>query len=91
MLAFGLGALPNLLAGCGEPKLPSPFQASDVSAHYAAADFHLIDHSGKPRSLADFRDKVAVLFIGCTHCPEICPSALAGLAQAIQLLLRMAH
>lgn len=75
-----------LLAGCGEAKLPSPFQASDVSARYAAADFHLTDHGGKPRSLADFSGKVAVLFFGYTHCPEICPSALADLAQAMRLL-----
>lgn len=75
-----------LLCGCGEPKLPSPFQASDVSAQYAGADFHLTDHTGKPRSLADFRGKVVVLFFGYTHCPDLCPGTLASLAQAMRLL-----
>ena len=75
-----------LLCGCGEPRLPSPFQASDVSAQYAGVDFHLTDHTGKPRSLADFRGKVVVLFFGYTHCPDICPATLADLAQAMRLL-----
>ena len=75
-----------LLCGCGEPRLPSPFQASDVSAQYASADFHLTDHTGKTRSLADFRGKVVLLFFGYTHCPDICPATLADLAQVMRLL-----
>ncbi|CAG0125066.1 SCO1 protein [Rhodocyclaceae bacterium] len=75
-----------LLCGCGEPRLPSPFQASDVSAQYAGADFHLADHTGKPRTLADFRGKVVLLFFGYTHCPDICPATLADLAQVVRSL-----
>lgn len=75
-----------LLAACGEQKLPSPFKAGDVSAKYAQADFKLNDASGKPVSLADFRGKVVVLFFGYTHCPQICPTTLADLAQVMRLL-----
>ncbi|HLP98863.1 MAG TPA: SCO family protein [Sideroxyarcus sp.] len=75
-----------LLAGCGEQKLPSPFKASDVSAQYAQADFQLNDASGKPVSLAGFRGKLVVLFFGYTHCPQICPTTLADLAQVMRLL-----
>ncbi|MBI3222464.1 MAG: SCO family protein [Nitrosomonadales bacterium] len=74
-------ALLALLADCEEPRLPSPFHAGDVSAQFAQADFQLTDHNGKPRTLADFRGKVAVLFFGYTHCPDICPTTLADLAQ----------
>ncbi len=74
-----------LLAAC-EQKLPSPFQASDVSAKYAHADFHLNDATGKPVSLADFRGKVVVLFFGYTHCPQVCPTTLADLAHMMRLL-----
>ena len=76
----------GLLAACGEPKLPSPFKASDVTAKYAHADFHLFDATGKPRSLADYRDKVVVLFFGYTHCPDVCPTTLADLAQVMAQL-----
>lgn len=74
-------ALLALLTACEEPRLPSPFHASDVSTQFAQADFQLTDHHGKPRTLADFRGKVAVLFFGYTHCPDICPTTLADLAQ----------
>ena len=79
-------SLAALLAGCEKPKLPSPFHASDISVMFTEADFHLTDHNGKPRSLADFRGKVVALFFGYTHCPDVCPTTLADLAQAMKLL-----
>ncbi len=75
-----------LLASCGEQQLPSPFKASDVSAKYAGADLRLNDATGKPVTLADFRGKVVVLFFGYTHCPQICPTTLADLAQVMREL-----
>lgn len=75
-----------LLGACGEQKLPSPFKASDVSTRYAQADFHLNDAAGKPVSLADYRGKVVVLFFGYTHCPQVCPTTLADLAQVMREL-----
>lgn len=74
-----------LFAAC-EQKLPSPFKASDVTAKYAQADFHLKEAEGKPVSLADYRGKVVVLFFGYTHCPQICPTTLADLAQVMRTL-----
>ncbi|MCK9201599.1 MAG: SCO family protein [Gallionella sp.] len=75
-----------LLAGCGEPRLPSPFHASEAGTKLAQADFRLTDHGGKPRTLADFRGKAVVLFFGYTHCPDVCPTTLADLAQTMRLL-----
>jgi protein SCO1/2 len=75
-----------LLTGCGEQKLPSPFKASDVSTKYAQADFHLSDAAGKARSLADYKGKVVVLFFGYTHCPDVCPTTLADMAQVMGML-----
>ncbi len=74
------------LSGCEEPKLPSPFHASDVSLPLAGANFSLTDQNGKPRMLADFRGKVVALFFGYTHCPDVCPTTLADLAQVLDML-----
>lgn len=52
----------------------------------AGANFKLTDHNGKPRTLADFRGKVVALFFGYTHCPDVCPTTLADLAQVMALL-----
>lgn len=78
------------LSGCKEPKLPSPFAASDVSSQFASADFHLMDAAGNPHSLADYRGKVVALFFGYTHCPDVCPTTLADLAQVMTLLGKQA-
>jgi len=75
-----------LLAGCEKPKPPPQFHASDVGAMLTQADFHLIDHNGKPRTLANFRGKVVALFFGYTHCPDVCPTTLADLAQVMGML-----
>jgi protein SCO1/2 len=75
-----LAAVALALAGCGRdgPK----FRASDVTGASFGRDFALTDHTGKARTLADFRGKVVVLFFGYTQCPDVCPTTLATLAEA---------
>jgi protein SCO1/2 len=85
-LLFLILALIWLLASCDKTAQPASFHAGDVTGKYAQADFHLTDHNGKPRSLSDFRGKVVVLFFGYTHCPDVCPTKLADLAQTLRLL-----
>jgi protein SCO1/2 len=38
------------------------------------------------RTLADFKGKAVVLFFGYTHCPDVCPTTMAELSQALQQL-----
>ena len=78
------------ISGCDGSKLPSPFHASDVSGKFAGADFKLTDHNGKLRTLSDFRGKVVVLFFGYTHCPDVCPTTMADLAQVMAHLAKEA-
>lgn len=88
MKKMGKFLLLMLLAGCGKSMPPLPSHAIDVSWRYeqAAPQFHLNDAGGKARSLSDFRGKVVVLFFGYTHCPEVCPTTLADLAQVMRKL-----
>ena len=48
--------------------------------------FTLRDAHGKPRSLAEFRGKVVVLYFGFTFCPDVCPTDLAQIARALRSL-----
>ena len=48
--------------------------------------FTLTDQHGKKRSLADFHGKFVLLYFGYTFCPDICPTDLAAIAQAIRTL-----
>jgi protein SCO1/2 len=76
-----------LLAGCDKlGHKPLTFQSTDVTGLEYARDFALLDHNGKPRTLADFRGKVVVLFFGYTQCPDVCPTTMAELAGAMKEL-----
>jgi cytochrome oxidase Cu insertion factor (SCO1/SenC/PrrC family) len=48
--------------------------------------FSLVDHTGRPRTEADFRGKWLVIYFGYTHCPDICPTDLQAIAQAVERL-----
>ena len=73
-----------LLAGCDAsgPK----FKNVDITGADYAKGFTLTDHTGKPRTLADFRGKVAVVFFGYTRCPDVCPTTLVELKEVMQKL-----
>ena len=60
--------------------------STDITGAEFARDFALTDHDGKPRTLADFKGKVAVVFFGYTQCPDVCPTTMAELAQVKQML-----
>jgi protein SCO1/2 len=74
-----------LLAGCGGPEAPS-FKGADVTGASFGRDFALTGHDGRPRTLADFRGKAVVIFFGFTQCPDVCPTALSTLAEAMNRL-----
>lgn len=74
------------ITGCGDYGFSKPYHAMNVTAQLEYADFQLLDFNGKQRSLADFRGKVVVLFFGYTHCPVVCPTTLASLAQVMRML-----
>jgi protein SCO1/2 len=72
------------LAGCGADA--PAFKGSDVTGTTYGRDFALTGHDGKPRTLADFRGKVVVLFFGYTQCPDVCPTTLAELTEVMKQL-----
>ena len=44
-------------------------------------DISLVDQEGELFTLDRLKDKWSLIFFGFTHCPDICPAALAKLAQ----------
>ena len=48
--------------------------------------FTLIDHNGKPRTDADFRGKLLLVYFGFTDCSDACPTDLQAIAGAVDKL-----
>ena len=48
--------------------------------------FALIDHDGRPRTDADFRGKLLLIYFGYTYCSDICPTDLQSISSAIDRL-----
>ncbi|MBV6322355.1 SCO family protein [Duganella violaceipulchra] len=88
LLVIGLMALSALLAAC-ERRAAAPrveFTNTDLTGLPYAKDFALTDHNGKPRTLADFKGKVVLMFFGYTQCPDVCPTTMAEMAAAMKEL-----
>jgi protein SCO1/2 len=48
--------------------------------------FTLTDHTGKRVTDADFRGRYMLVFFGFTYCPDVCPSTLQVVSQALDKL-----
>ncbi|MBK8337984.1 MAG: SCO family protein [Sterolibacteriaceae bacterium] len=70
--------------GCGERAVT--FLSTDITGADFGKDFHLTDHNGKPRSLADFRGSVVAMFFGYTQCPDVCPTSMTAMAEVMKQL-----
>jgi protein SCO1/2 len=73
------------LAACDKPgPADAPkvsFTGIDITGAEYGRQLALPDASGQPRTLADFKGKVSVVFFGYTQCPDVCPTTMAELAQ----------
>ena len=79
---IGLGAIILL----GLALRPHTFAGSILQSPQTAYDFTLSGPDNTTVSLGDFRGKVVLLFFGYTSCPDICPTTLAELRQAMERL-----
>lgn len=73
------------LAGC-DLASKVRFTGQDITGADYGRDFQLLDPDGRQRTLADFKDKVVLMFFGFTQCPDVCPTALARAANVKTLL-----
>ena len=78
-VAAGLAACD---AGSGKPS----FKATDLTGADYGKSLSLTDHTGAPRTLADWKGKLVVVFFGFTQCPDVCPTTLASMAEVMKRL-----
>lgn len=85
MLCAVAAAASIAVTGCDAPgsggPTAAPFKGIDITGAEYARTLALTDQNGLPRTLADFKGKVSVVFFGFTQCPDVCPTTMAELAQ----------
>ena len=57
--------------------------AREMGAASIGGPFKLTDQNGKLRSDADFRGEYTLVFFGYTNCPDVCPTTLQTLTDAM--------
>ncbi len=76
-------------AGAIWPVSPTPAGlARDTAVRPAAPapPLRLTDQDGRPFDLASLRGEPVLVFFGYTHCPDVCPTNLADVRDALKLI-----
>ena len=91
-LVFGLG-LGVLAAGVSSWFLTQnrtgtavTGSATGTGAALIGGPFELTDQNGQVRTAADFQGRHMLIYFGYTFCPDICPTSLLSMTQALDLL-----
>ena len=73
-----------LTASCIQPQRASAETDTEApSPPQIGGPFALLDHTGRALSERDFRGSFMLVFFGYTHCPDICPTELQLISEAI--------
>jgi cytochrome oxidase Cu insertion factor (SCO1/SenC/PrrC family) len=84
----------SLLATFALAQVPQPAERSAAELMDAVmwnrepvgGPFRLTDHQGRVRRDTDFRGKLMLVYFGYTTCPDICPTDLQQMGQALDML-----
>lgn len=65
---------------------PSDYRLTVWPQRANSPQFTLVDFDGRPRTLADYRGRVLVVYFGFARCPDVCPAGLLKLALVMKKL-----
>jgi protein SCO1/2 len=68
-----------VLVGCSKPAPDQQSHMTDITDGMPRLALHM-SVGGHPVTAEDFRGKVVALYFGYSHCPDVCPTTLANLA-----------
>jgi protein SCO1/2 len=71
-----------------QPAVPSLEAGTSLPQARVLPEFNLVDTHGKPASAAALRGRPTLVFFGFTHCPDVCPTTLALLADVQKQVAR---
>ncbi|CAI5963721.1 unnamed protein product [Closterium sp. NIES-64] len=80
------GALLTYFESEKRKRLEAVRELKPVGKAAIGGPFTLVDGNGKAFTEADLKGRWALLYFGFTFCPDICPSQLINIAQAVDLV-----
>jgi cytochrome oxidase Cu insertion factor (SCO1/SenC/PrrC family) len=90
VLVLGLAFLTLIGVAAGVLLRPAPEVGVSATETRGKAliggPFTLTDHNGMRVTDGDFRGEHMLVFFGFTHCPDVCPTALQTVSEAMDLL-----
>ncbi len=86
VIFLALGLATNLLLDTRQHPRRADIQGLMWPQPKVLRDFRLQDTHGRPFTPASLKDHWSFLFFGYTHCPDVCPTTMALLAQVDRLL-----
>ena len=90
---FVIGVLVGIvfIALIALPKMrPYNFHGTVLQSPQPAPDFDLNTANGQTISLSDYKGKLVMLYFGYTFCPDVCPTSISKLAEAMDILSKQA-
>jgi protein SCO1 len=80
-------ALALFLIGAACSRQSSSWHATEIAGAMPPLAFTMTRaNDGHSVDAGDYRGKVAILYFGYTHCPDICPTTLTNLSDVLQKL-----
>ena len=67
-------------------QVPRLGQVVSTGTTDVGGPFKLVDQNGKIRTDADFRGRYMLIYFGYSFCPDVCPTTLSVMAQALDTL-----
>ena len=86
VLLFMTVVVASFIHRIGEPRIMSVAETRAnglflFDTPRALGDFFLVDHNAEPFTQSAFMGHWTLVFFGFTHCPDICPTTMAELAE----------
>lgn len=89
LAAIGLAAVivwTQIVGGAGDAATRNPAEVVVAPGLQVGGDFALINHAGERVTESDFRGSYMLVYFGYASCPDVCPTELARMAAAVDML-----
>jgi protein SCO1 len=83
ILTAALCSFAAMLGGCSQE---TSWRLDNITGIVSPLAFSLTDDTGRHVTADTYRGKIVMLYFGYTHCPDVCPTTLATLSQALSKL-----